>query len=203
MSSPALDPKRTYLIAALVVAAASLVWIAVGHNPLITEPALTFLPGRALVALSMALGCVVAVVSIRITRRLAERVDWARELARGLRPRLSGASTAELVRTALLVGTTEEIFFRGILQPLAGVWLAALAFGLVHAGRGRTRLYYAAWAAMTGLSFGALFWLTGSIVGPVVAHVVINAANARYLRDLPDLSAEPRRRRNLGGLLSR
>ena len=95
---------------------------------------------------------------------------------------------------------TEEIFFRGILQPLVGVWLAALAFGLVHAGRGRTRLYYAAWAALTGASFGGIFWLTGSIAGPIVAHVVINAANALYLRDL---GSPPRRRRALGGLLSR
>ncbi len=195
-----LDPKRTYVAAAFLAVVASLVWIALGHNPLITEPALGRIPGPALVALSVVLGIVIAAISVRLTRRLAERVDWARELARSLRTRLSGASTAELLRTAVLVGVTEEIFFRGILQPVVGMWVAAFAFGLVHAGPGRTRLFYAAWAALTGLSFGAIFWLTGSIAGPILAHVVINAANAHYLRDL---AAEPRRRRALGGLLSR
>ena len=200
MATPSLAPRRTYLAAALTAFVASLVWIALGHNPLITEPALAAGSGRALVALSVVLGIFVAVISIVVTRRLLVRVDWARELARTLRPRLTGASTSELVRTAVVVGVTEEIFFRGILQTVLGVWLAAAAFGLVHAGKGRTRAFYAAWAALTGAAFGVILWLTGSIAGPVVAHVVINAANALYLRDL---GAEPRRRRALGGLLSR
>lgn len=200
MSKRALDPKRIYVGAAFTALLASLVWVALGHNPLITEPALSFVPGRALVAISLALGVALAVLTIRVTRQLAERVEWGRELAQSLRVRLAGATTGEILRTALLVGVTEEVFFRGILQPLVGVWLAALAFGVLHVGQGRTRVYYAAWAALTGVSFGAIFWLTGSIAGPIVAHVVINAANAVYLRDQ---GKQPRRRRALGGLLSR
>jgi hypothetical protein len=45
-----------------------------------------------------------------------------------------------------------------------------------------------------------VFQLTGSLVGPIVAHVYVNATNLRFLRDT-DL--EPERPRVLGGLLGR
>jgi membrane protease YdiL (CAAX protease family) len=50
-----------------------------------------------------------------------------------------------------------------------------------------------------GLLFGALFLATGSLLGPIVAHVAINVVNLRFLRDT-DL--EPQRQRRLGGLLT-
>jgi membrane protease YdiL (CAAX protease family) len=48
-----------------------------------------------------------------------------------------------------------------------------------------------------GLSFGALFELTGSLLGPIVAHALINCLNLAYLKSH---DPEPRRRA-LGGLL--
>jgi membrane protease YdiL (CAAX protease family) len=50
-----------------------------------------------------------------------------------------------------------------------------------------------------GLLFGVLFAATGSLAGPVVAHLAINAANLRFLRDTDPAPA----RRELGGLLRR
>ena len=49
------------------------------------------------------------------------------------------------------------------------------------------------------LAFGGLFLATGSLLGPIVAHVAINVTNLRYLRD-NDVTPKPRR---LGGLLAR
>ena len=63
-------------------------------------------------------------------------------------------------------------------------------------GMGKTTLC----AAIMGLSFGALYKLTGSLLGPVVAHVAINWVNLRFLRDS---DFEPPRQRALGGLLGR
>ena len=56
-----------------------------------------------------------------------------------------------------------------------------------------------AWATVMGLLFGILFAATGSLVGPIVAHAIINAANLRFLRD-NDPEAVPK---PLGGLLRR
>jgi hypothetical protein len=48
-----------------------------------------------------------------------------------------------------------------------------------------------------GLMLGAMFQLTGSLVGPLVAHALINGFNLQYLREH---DPEPPRR-SLGGLL--
>jgi membrane protease YdiL (CAAX protease family) len=56
------------------------------------------------------------------------------------------------------------------------------------------------WATVMGLAFGLVFRVTGSLVGPMIAHVAINAVNLRLLRDA---APEPRRPRRLGGLLAR
>jgi hypothetical protein len=44
--------------------------------------------------------------------------------------------------------------------------------------------------------FGVVFAATGSLLGPIVAHAVINGFNLNYLQNHPEVS-----RRGLGGLL--
>jgi membrane protease YdiL (CAAX protease family) len=51
-----------------------------------------------------------------------------------------------------------------------------------------------------GLLFSGLFFATGSLVGPLVAHAAINVTNLRFLRDNAASAASGRR---LGGLLGR
>jgi membrane protease YdiL (CAAX protease family) len=80
-----------------------------------------------------------------------------------------------------------------------GVWLSSLGFGVLHQVRGRARWAWAGWATVMGLVFATLFELSGHLAGPMLAHVTINFANLRYLRD-HDPGAP---RRALGGLLSR
>ena len=50
-----------------------------------------------------------------------------------------------------------------------------------------------------GLLFGEVFAMTGSLLGPLLAHALINHSNLRFLRD--NGPAAPRR--PLGGLLRR
>ena len=49
------------------------------------------------------------------------------------------------------------------------------------------------WATVMGLAFGALFQLTGSLMGPIAAHALINGVNLTYLR-----AHDPGQRRLLG-----
>ena len=77
----------------------------------------------------------------------------------------------------------EELLFRGLLVPTAGVWLAAALFGLAHQIKGPSRWVWAGWATAVGLLLGSIFALTGSLVGPLLAHAIVNAANLTYLRD--------------------
>ena len=144
-------------------------------------------------ALGIALGGLVVVV----TRRLVERATWAQELARALKPFARDLTGTGIVVVAVLSSVGEEFLFRGLLEPWLGLWLQAVLFGLLHQMRGPSRWAWAVWAGIVGLLFGVLFVPTGSFVGPILAHAVINGFNLNYLQSHdPELP-----RRGLGGLL--
>jgi membrane protease YdiL (CAAX protease family) len=180
------------------VFALSAAW-ALGVNPLETSAWLGT-SGVAAATMSAGFGAMIAVATIAATRVLLRRTAWARALHDDLRPVVRDESDGTLVFMALASGIGEELLFRGLVVPLGGVIVSAALFGLVHQVRGPARWGFMAWATIMGLAFALLFRFTGSLVGPIVAHVAINAANLRVLRDV---DPAPRRRRVLGGILGR
>jgi membrane protease YdiL (CAAX protease family) len=172
--------------------------LALGRDPLRTTPWLD-IDGLPAVLVSLGLGICVSALTVAGTRRLVRRVAWAQALHEALRPTVRGAADGWLVAIAVASALGEELLFRGLLVPVLGVLLSSLLFGALHQVRGEARWGWAAWATGMGLVFAAMFAATGSLVGPVTAHLVINAANLRFLRDTDPVP----RRRALGGLLGR
>jgi uncharacterized protein len=91
-----------------------------------------------------------------------------------LGPMVAGQSLAGLAALAVVAGVSEEVLFRGVIQPGLTRWLPAggalmitsLVFGLVHfASRA-----YALFAALMGVYLGALFQLADNLFVPIVAH---------------------------------
>lgn len=145
---------------------------------------------------SLVLGIGLGGLAVPATRRLVERFDWAQELARTLRPVAQELSATGIVVVAVFSSVGEELLFRGLLQPWLGIWLQALLFGVLHQTRGRSRWAWVAWASIVGLLFGAIFAATGSLLGPLCAHAIINGFNLNYLQN-----HDPGAPRALGGLL--
>jgi len=133
--------------------------------------------------LSAGLGLTLAGVVVTGTRLTVARFTWAQQLHRELRPVAQGLTLGRIVVIAFFSSLGEELLFRGLLQPWLGLLLSSLLFGLAHQHPGRSRWVWAGWAFVVGLAFGAIFELTGSLVGALVAHAVINAVNLVYLRD--------------------
>ncbi|MEZ4231445.1 MAG: CPBP family intramembrane glutamic endopeptidase [Polyangiaceae bacterium] len=148
-------------------------------------------------AWSAGAGLLVGLLVVVLTRVSVVRFGWARQLHRDLRPVARGLSPVGLLVLAVLSSLGEELLFRGALQPLAGVWIQALVFGLVHYVPGPSRWVWAAWAALIGLVLGLVYAATGSLLGPLLAHALINGVNLRFLKH-HDPDPRPR---NLGGLL--
>jgi membrane protease YdiL (CAAX protease family) len=147
-------------------------------------------------AYSLAFGISLGAIVVVVTRRLVGRFAWAQELANALRPFARGLSGVGIISVALLSSIGEEFLFRGLLQPWLGLWIQALLFGALHQMRGPSRWAWVAWASVVGVMFGAVFAATGSLLGPIAAHAVINGFNLNYLQNHdPDSS-----RRSLGGL---
>jgi membrane protease YdiL (CAAX protease family) len=134
-------------------------------------------------SLSAALGLALATIAVALTRVTVTRFEWARRLHEELRPVARDFSAPQILLVAGLSSLGEELLFRGLLTPWVGVVPAAILFGLAHQMKGPSRWVWAGWALVIGLALGAIFALTGSLVGPLVAHAVVNAVNLAYLRD--------------------
>jgi membrane protease YdiL (CAAX protease family) len=116
------------------------------------------------------------------SRVSVQRFAWAQRLHLELRPFAQGLDRTGLVMLALLSSAGEELLFRGLLQPWMGLLPQALLFGLVHQLPGPSRWVWASWAFAVGLALGALFELTGSLLGPLAAHALVNGLNLSFLR---------------------
>jgi membrane protease YdiL (CAAX protease family) len=143
---------------------------------------------------SLGLGIAFGLALVVASRFSVQRYTWARQLHLELRPFARGLSAAGVVVLALLSAAGEELLFRSLLQPWMGLLPQALLFGLVHQLPGPSRWVWASWAFFVGLALGALFQLTGSLLGPLAAHALVNGVNLMFLKryDPEAMSVESR-----------
>lgn len=147
--------------------------------PGVPAPDAAGLAGGALVGL--AAGAALVGVSRVWTRFSPAARALGRVLARAVGP----LTDREVALLAVSSGIAEELFFRGALQPRVGLVLASVLFALAHLLPRREGLAWAVFALLAGGGFGALFEWSGHVVAPAVAHVVVNAANLRWLAPRP------------------
>lgn len=86
---------------------------------------------------------------------------------------------------ALVSGVAEELLFRGALWPHLGLAGTSLLFGLVHVLPRRALAVYPVFATLVGLLLGLLREGSGSVVPPMVAHVLVNGTNLLLLARRP------------------
>jgi membrane protease YdiL (CAAX protease family) len=155
-----------------------------GPHPTLGASALPFLGTPEHVALGVGAGVALAAGN-EAAARLGSRVGLAP--SDRLRAAMAPGTPAEwvlLLGVALpVVAAFEETLFRGALigALAAGFavdpWLLAVgssvAFGLGHGAQGRLGI---AVAGALGVALAALFVATGSLLVPIVAHYVVNAA---------------------------
>jgi hypothetical protein len=170
-------------------------------------------------AAGLALAVAVALGVVGVGRAL-ERVPWYRDMALFLKrlmtsPDLLGPQldAEKALVVALYSSVGEEALFRGFVQPwfilrlqealgagplatAAGVLLASGVFGLLHFPLVRELIPWTAFAVLAGVLFGALAAWSGSLLPPIVAHLLINWLNIRrlvQLKDEPESGAGPSR----------
>lgn len=182
---------------AIVVCIGSFLWR--GELPLHFSPPWMPLNPLAAHAYSCLLGAALGMTTVFLSRVSVGRFAWARRLHNELRPIARQLSGVDIVLLAVLSALGEELLFRGVLQPVLGLWGQALVFGLLHQMTGPSRWIWVTWAGVVGFVFGVLFQLTGSLLGPILAHALINGLNLGFLKHH---NLEPSRE-DIGGLLDR
>lgn len=175
---------RSFVVYAFMAAIAVTISLALRDGPAWEHPA----PWLALrkpeaIALSAGLGLTLAALVIAATRIVVARAAWGQRLLRDLRPMARGLGLGHILVLSGLSSLGEELLFRGLLTPALGVVLSASLFGLAHQIDGPSRWVWVGWAVVIGFGLGAIFVATGSLVGPLLAHAIMNAVNLSYLRD--------------------
>ena len=135
----------------------------------------------ACVLASVLAACLTAFLTVRATRLLVAQTTWARQLHHVLRSELHGASSSQLVLLAVLAACSEELLFRAALGPSLGVLEASVLFGLVHLPGRDCGPLRAGWAFVMGLFFSGLYFASGTLLTPMLAHALINYENMQYI----------------------
>lgn len=73
---------------------------------------------------------------------------------------------------AIVTGLSEEVFFRGFLQPRIGLWGQAVVFGLAHLNYVDVMEVLVTFAL--ALAFGLVYRRTGNLWAPIGAHFLFN-----------------------------
>ena len=160
------------------LSAVALAWGALRGSPNIYRG-----PGSTLfkMALSPFAGVALGLGVVFLSRLLVHRFEWARVLHREFHALVHQLSSKEIFTLALASSIGEELFFRGALLPVVGLWPSTALFAALHL-RPQTR--FLPWTAMSfilGLAMGAMFMQLGDLSGPIVAHFTINLLNLDYI----------------------
>ena len=131
------------------------------------------------VVMGLSSGALAAAVVISLTRRFPGLGAALGEVVIPFFQHLP-PGTAAVIVSGSAVG--EEIFFRGFLQPVVGVFPQAVIFGLLHYGFRRELLAYGVLAAVAGLWLGYLYAATGVLWTSLVAHAVYNVIDLLAIR---------------------
>ncbi|MCS6831079.1 MAG: CPBP family intramembrane glutamic endopeptidase [Armatimonadota bacterium] len=100
-------------------------------------------------------------------------------------PLFVGIRLREMILLSVVAGFGEEALFRGVIQPLSGIWLSSLLFAVVHVLRWdsdgiKMMLFYLPF----GLLLGALYALTANLWGCCVAHTLYDLIALWWLKRL-------------------
>ena len=149
--------------------------------------------GRAL-----GMGAAVGLAAVGASQLISTMTSWGAKLSERMGALIGAQSPAACLVMALCSGVAEEILFRGFLQQwltglstglvseTASVWIGIVVSGVIFGGIhiGPEPRAYAPWTLMAmvmGVAFGWLYFATGLLIAPVVAHVVINGVNLTLL----------------------
>ncbi len=123
------------------------------------------------------LGLLLGGVVVLFSRISVSRFSWAKSMEDEFRTLLRDQPVWTIPLLALFSAVGEELFFRGALQEVVGVWWQAAIFGLVHFPFSRKMWAWPIFAFGMGVVFGWVTVGTGTLWCAIVAHGAINSLN--------------------------
>lgn len=123
--------------------------------------------------------CIFTAVVVISWQLMAERFTVARDFEDTVRGMIKGFSPVTCFELALLSSMSEELLFRGLLQPIIGLVPCSIIFGAIHFPREKALIIWPIWAAVVGLCLGTGKIYFQGLVFPILAHFLINFIHLR------------------------
>ena len=98
---------------------------------------------------------------------------------------LGRPGTITITVLAVTSSVAEELLFRGAIQPLLGLVLTSLIFGLIHGGFSPRFRVWVGFATVGGFVLGALSDFTGNLLAPMLCHLTLNYFNLHVITQDP------------------
>ena len=133
------------------------------------------------VAAQFGLGLLLGAAIIVTSNVLTRFARWGQSFERMVRELFGPLAWSDCFFLALLSSLGEELFFRGALQPLLGLYPTSLLFALAHWPRNRELLPWTIMAGLLGLGFGYMSEASGQLACPIAAHFLVNFVNLRLI----------------------
>ena len=149
-----------------------------GHSNIYLSPTTTIHSSLWFGPLS---GICVAGLFIALSTYANRKFTWAQKMSQHFRDVFGSTSHFEIFIIAFASSLGEELFFRGMLLPLFGLWPQALLFALLHIGPNRSFLPWTLSAFVMGLAFGAGTLFFGNLGFALIAHFTINFINLHII----------------------
>ncbi len=140
-------------------------------------------PGWPQMGTNVLIGVLIAVAALSGARAMRGTFQWARTLEEEFRFFLAPLDFAGVLILAVASGIAEETFFRAIMQPVFGLWITSLVFGLLHYPINRRLIPWTLSALAMGFVFGLVYQSTGSLLAVALGHGLINFFELRHVAD--------------------
>lgn len=179
-------PRRWGLVALAIAQCVLFIPLsAVIHMLATNRPLLDIGAGGAPVVEQVAAGVVSGALAsaLVLTTTLRGRFGLPlRSMLAGLVPMIP-RNLAAIALISICAGVSEEVLFRGVLQPILGIWLTSLLFVVAHGMLFVHRLavaQYAGFLFLASVGLGVLMNEYG-LYAAIVAHAVVDLINLRAL----------------------
>jgi membrane protease YdiL (CAAX protease family) len=130
-------------------------------------------------------GCSIGWCVAKISQYIMFHVPAAWHVRREFAHFFAFSNPVHCYSLAVISALSEELFFRGLVQPALGWFLASLLFGVMHMGAQPRFWIWACVAFGAGIVFGGMLIWTGSLVPAVCAHACANLCNIHALLQTP------------------
>lgn len=187
------DELRAGLLVAPVIGIILPVYIVTRRFPQGFRRQISIARPRVLLGLHVVVATLCAVVIVDYAYALSQKFlstpDDYIEGLKELKPTGAVSTAVTFLAICVLVPVSEEIIFRGIVQRIfarnmdgvLALVLAGVFFGATHL---TPQLFLS--MAIFGIFLGYLFFATGNLVYPILAHAVLNTASYIQLLALPE-----------------